>query len=367
MPLDNGTFAFTAFRLPQKIEGGNDAIIEQLQAFAAKRLDTLGEEEECGWVSWRYLLENELDDANAILGRYPFFNLRAASRKMPAALLRAECRMRELRYMQENAYSRISSKKRKEIKEDIIRMRLPSMPPSISGVQIALDNERGYCWVGSASGKVLKTFIQLFQKTFGFEPEILSIPYLLFKNLQKIPSDLGSISYGENDNQDFDFPGRDFLTWLWYKSESTNDGFKVDTGIPAYLTVEGPLTLIAVSEGKGAGETCLRKGLPTKSAEVKTALRIGKKLRKAKISLVKQEPFTFSFDADKFAFSGLSLPEGESMDEAERFDDRMDKIFAFTKMIEAMFIEYATIMTNEVEAKKLEQEINDWIEKREGY
>lgn len=367
MPLDNGSFAFTAFRLPEKIEGGLDGIIEKLQLFAAKKLDTLGEEEEYGWVSWRYLLENELNDTNTVLGRYPFFTLRNASRKMPAALLRAECRMRELRYMQENAQMRISSKKRKEIKEDIIRMRLPAMPPSIGGIQVVIDNERSFCWVATTSGKTLKVFMQLFQKTFGFEPEPLTIPDILFRNVKKIPSDLASIRYGENDNEDFDFPGRDFLTWLWYKSETDDTGFKVDSGAPAYVSVEGPLSMIAVSEGRGAGETTIRKGLPTRSAEVKTALKIGKKLRKAKVTLVKQEPFTFTFDADKFAFSSLALPEGDSMDPADRFDERMDKIYAFIAMIEFLFTEYAKLMTDTKEAKKVEALINEWIEKREGF
>lgn len=367
MPFENGSFSFTAFRLPKELPEDAE-IVASLQDHAAQKLDNLGEEEQVGWVSWRYLLENELDESNVMLGRFPFFTLRTASRKVPSALLKAECRMRELQYIHEHQLNRIPSKKRKEIREDIVRIRLSQMPPAIAGVQVAIDRPNRICWFGSASGKMQKLFMELFRKTFGFEPEPVSLSEVLFRQLKKMPSEMIPLTYGDCTQADIDFPGRDFLTWLWHFSETTLGGeISVDRGAPAGIAVDGPLTLIATAEGKGAGETCIRKGLPTKSAEVKAALSVGKKLRKAKLMMQKEEAWNFSFDADKFAFSGVILPEGDSMAEAERFDDRMERTFILFKVMEAYFTEFAKIMTNQGAALGLQSDINQWIEAREGF
>lgn len=367
MPFENGSFSFTAFRLPKALPDDAD-IVARLSDYAAKKLDTVMEEEQVGWVSRRYLIENELDETNVCLGRYALFTLRTALRKIPSALLKAECSMRELQYLRENALNRVPAQKRKEIKEDIIRMRLPQMPPSISGVQIAIDRPNSLIWVGSGSGKVQKTFIQLFQKTFDMEPELITLGDWLMVNLKKLPSDLIPLTYGETDNTDLDFPGRDFLTWLWFYSESTMGGeLKVDRGSPAQLALDGPLSLVASAEGRGAGEVVISKGMPTQSAEAKAALTVGKKLRKAKIMVSKDEPYMFKLDADRMIFSGVVLPEADSMDEAERFDDRMERTFILFKVIEAYFCEYAQKMTDPRAAEKLKAEINQWILTREGF
>lgn len=367
MPFENGTFAFTAFRFTKELPD-DASIVEALQSCAAKKLDNLGEEEQVGWVGWRYLIEIDLNEYNVMLGRYPFFSLRVASRKVPAALLKSECRMRELQYIHEQQLNRIPAKKRKEIREDVMRMRIAQMPPTIAGYQVAIDRVNGICWFGSASGKMQKIFMELFQKTFDMELEPVTISDILYRKLHKMPADLIPLTYGDGNNADLDYPGRDFLTWLWYHSEANLGGeISVDRGAPASTALEGPLSLISPVEGKGAGEISVKKGLPTKSVEVKAALKVGKKLKKAKIMMQKDDPYTFVLDADKFAFSGVVLPEGDSLAEAERFDDRMERLFILFTVMETYFAEYAKIMTDERQAKNLSAEMNRWIETREGY
>ena len=79
------------------------------------------------------------------------------------------------------------------------------------------------------------------------------------------------------------------------------------------------------------------------SAEAKAAQAVGKKLRKAKILMARgdAEKWTFTFDADSFTFSGLSLPETESMEVNTRFEERVISLNIFQTAFEAYFRKFA--------------------------
>ena len=54
---------------------------------------------------------------------------------------------------------------------------------------------------------------------------------------------------------------------------------------------------------------------PSACAEAKAAISVGKKLKKAKVTLTRGEDiWSGTFDADKFVFSSMNLPEGEELD-----------------------------------------------------
>ena len=61
------------------------------------------------------------------------------------------------------------------------------------------------------------------------------------------------------------------------------------------------------------------------SAEAKAALAVGKKLRKAKILMARgdADKWSFTFDADTFTITGLTLPETEEMELNARFEERV--------------------------------------------
>lgn len=366
MPFENGSFACSIFSASKPLPKQNE-VLELLSAYKAKRLDELGEEPQYGWCGWRHLLEIELDESSVILGRYPFFQLRTAVRTVPASLLKSECRMYEQNYLRETKFERVPQKKKKEIREEVMRRRLPAMPPSLSGVQIVMDTMHQMLYLSTSSTKQQQLFVQLFQKTFDIELQVVNVAELMFRKMKRAAIDLPPLKL-EKGVEETDFPGRDFLTWLWYFSESKEGKlFVIDKGAPVQLTLDGPLLMTAAFEGNGSGETQIKKGLPTQSLEVKSALQVGKKLKKAKIMLAKEEAWTFSFDADKFSFAGIVLPEGEQMDSNGRFDDRMERLYVLVTIFETYFEKYANVMLNEIERKKLEKAMDTWIETRVGF
>jgi hypothetical protein len=166
-----------------------------------------------------------------------------------------------------------------------------------------------------------------------------------------------------NKNEKEFVPGRDFLIWLWYFSEEE----KGETEVKGYgkfsIMLDGPLTFIA--DGEGALETAVKRGNPLKSAEAKAALKVGKKLKKAKIIIARDDQtWTAGFDADSFTFSGVMLPEGEEMEYNSRFAERIDSLQTFNSIFVELFSLFLKETSSSEWPKKIEK-IKTWIEKRE--
>jgi len=87
----------------------------------------------------------------------------------------------------------------------------------------------------------------------------------------------------------------------------------------------------------------LRHGLPTISAEAKTALLSGKKLERAKLilALSGDETWSCAFDTDDFVFRSLKLPESkEILDAASTFQERLQKLDQFRELMVELFTQF---------------------------
>ena len=130
------------------------------------------------------------------------------------------------------------------------------------------------------------------------------------------------------------------------------------------MMIDGPLSFI--SDGEGSFETVVRKGNPLKSAEARAALNVGKKLKKAKLIFCRaDEIWTAGFDADNFTFSSVSLPEGEEMDYASRFAERVNNLHIFKAVFNSFYRHFIAQTKDESWPSKLE-EIRNWIKNRES-
>ena len=157
--------------------------------------------------------------------------------------------------------------------------------------------------------------------------------------------------------------GREFLMWLWYCSEKRGGLANIpDVGEIAYL-VEGPLTF--VMEGKGAHEITLRKGEPMLSAEARTALLSGKKLKKAKVQFVRgEEAWAFTFDADEFIFRSLKLPQTEAFDRVGKFQERMVLLEIFRQSFFHLFREFVKERNAASDWKETKMAMRKWVAER---
>ena len=359
MPFDRGTFATTFFKLTEDLP--EDAL-ELFNSNCAGKLDEVKDESQNGWVSGRHLLERRIDDETAFLGGHIYLNLRTAQRKVPAALLKAESKMEELVYIKATGNADVPRKVKKEIKETIIENRLPQMVPTISGIPIVIDQTDNTLYVGATSVRQVDTFLAFFNDTLKVAPLQITAEEIMIE--EKInPTEYDGFSLTEDKVDDIT-PGRDFLTWLWYFSEE--EGGEVDVkGYEKFAAmIDGPLSFI--SDGEGSLETVVRKGNPLKSAEARAALNVGKKLKKAKLVFCRAgEIWSVNFDADNFSFASLSLPEGEEMDYASRFAERINNLHIFKNVFSSYFCHFLSQTKAEDWPQKLEK-IKAWVKNRES-
>ncbi len=126
--------------------------------------------------------------------------------------------------------------------------------------------------------------------------------------------------------------GRDFLTWLWFKSEQQGGIFKTKSGEDFALYLEQK---VVVEGGEGESlEKAVCTGIMSELREAKLGLRTGKKVVKAKIKLEQDaNDWIMELDASNFTFSGLKTPKVDT--KVEEGDDPdsifLEKIFLVEK------------------------------------
>jgi hypothetical protein len=363
MPFERGSFTVTVFKLPGQLP---EDLLELFAAKKAGKLDHVKEEPVFGWTSGRTLLETEIDEETAIRGGHICLQLRKAERKIPSALFNAICRREEIAYMRANELDFISSKISREIKAQVQEMHLSKMAPTISGIPIVIDKAAKLLYVGTGSAAQLDNFVAFFLKTTNIEPYQLHPGLMLEEMFQCTERELPEISFAEV--QDEQAPGRDFLTWLWYFSECEGGKISHEQFGDFEIMIEGPLTFAFVSEARGAAETTLKKGgSPLRAAEAKAALTVGKRLKKAKFTLCRaNQIWAGGIDADNFNFSSLTLPEGEEIDAASVFAERMENLFIFQSIIQEYFRKFAETLRG-MDWAETEKKIQKWATERESF
>lgn len=358
MPFDRGSFSIKILKLAKDLP--EDAI-EKFNKNCAGKLDEVKDEPQIGWISGRHLLERTIDEETAILSGHIYLNLRIAQRKIPTSLLKAEMKLEELAYIKATGKPDVPRKVKKDIKIAVEEKRLPQMVPTITGIPFVIDKRDNTIYLGTCSRGQTDTFIAMFEKTFEHIPLEMTAEDLMLKEKMNPTKYEGMVLFNK-DEKDF-VPGRDFLTWLWYFSEEEKGEIEVKNHGKLSVMIDGPLTFTA--DGEGALETAVKKGNPLKSAEAKAALKVGKKLKKAKIVMARDDQaWTAGFDADNFTFSGVTLPEGEEMEYSSRFAERIDSLQTFKNVFTELFSLFLK-ETAATEWKKKTEMIKTWIEKRE--
>jgi hypothetical protein len=101
------------------------------------------------------------------------------------------------------------------------------------------------------------------------------------------------------------------------------------------------------------------------SAEARTALLSGKKLKKAKLQFVRgEEVWAFTFDADEFVFRSLKLPQTETFDRVGKFQERMVLLETFRQCYFHLFREFVKERDNSAQWKKTKEAMRQWVAER---
>ena len=164
------------------------------------------------------------------------------------------------------------------------------------------------------------------------------------------------------------FIGSEFLTWLWYQSESTSmpmsvkksggKEYEVHVWIDDKVILESPLSQVHTNALKG--------GTPSQSPEAQIALQTGKSVKQAKIGMdiSGHGEFIFTLDSQDLSPRGVKLPEiqGEDDEKSATIDIRIAQLEALSHAIDATFAQFINQRTKRDWEEQGLETIKKWID-----
>lgn len=364
MGFDSGSMSFRMFYLPK---GLPEDCIERFSKHAAPSLAALDREGIHGWVTGHHLLDREITHDRAYMSGYLYLNLMKAELKIPATLLTAECKMGELVRLRDEGVPFITRAMRSEIKKEVLDRLLPDMPPTLTGIPIVVDDKENMIYAGAMSDKQIDAIVLSLREVLGQDVILMTPAAFAMKRKKLHIRDINPTSFSPecDDDKAGDNLGQDFLTWLWFFAEKKGGITTFDKLGQFGVFLEGPLTF--VREGGAANVAVLRKGMVLTSAEAKTSLLSGKKLKSAKLNLVRnEEVWSTTIDANDFVFRGLKMPKTESPDPAGRFQERMLLLTTFKDAFLAFFDKFIELRGDPKVWRDTQKEIHTWVTSRDG-
>jgi hypothetical protein len=156
------------------------------------------------------------------------------------------------------------------------------------------------------------------------------------------------------------FLGREFLVWVWWKSDLVEGRMELGEAGPCEVWIDDQMILEA--RGEVVEQTRLRGAAPGASAEAKEALRSGKVPTKARLSITRDEQeYSFVFDGESFALSGVRLPALLQDEREERFYERMYLCEELEEMLAALFREFLALRTSPLWEARVAPAIRGWV------
>ena len=309
MGLLKGNFSFAQFHVDGKLpQAFLEFVSSRIKANSFRDTTKSTEEKRMGWVSLTDVLDADFENANYALGDYLIFSLRIDRKLIPPKLMKIRLMEEEKRFLAESGKNRVNKAMSTGIKEKVKLELLTKLDPVPSFYDVCWAVGQNKIYFSSLTDKVADDFADLFKKTFS-----LSIRRFLPQENQLIVSKTGE---EKETTADASLIGREFLTWLWFKSEERGGRVALSKNEEVELNFLKRIVLEAGEGEYSQGVVC--HGIHAELKEGKEAIRQGKKVKEAGIKLIyNQNEWEFTFRADSFNFQSLKLPVMDWQDTPE--------------------------------------------------
>lgn len=141
------------------------------------------------------------------------------------------------------------------------------------------------------------------------------------------------------------FIGQDFLTWLWFCTETGRGTWTLGTGEAVALSMT---QRVAVQGGEGESrDTATSAGPQSRLREARLGLRTGKKVHQARVHMEMDENvWQVQVRAEDFAVSGLRTPKVElRVEEGEDPDARfLEKMYLIDRCLEVLDLAFSSFL-----------------------
>jgi hypothetical protein len=140
------------------------------------------------------------------------------------------------------------------------------------------------------------------------------------------------------------FLGEEFCLWLWFRWERDGGEFTLPGGRTVGIAIDD--LLVFAPRHDDETQQTLRRGLPTRTAEARTALRQGNRISRARLIIAEgQLQWTLTLDGERLAFSGVKLPEdGEDCEsDTDRTAERAANWLVLHEIVAGLFAQFLRV------------------------
>lgn len=164
------------------------------------------------------------------------------------------------------------------------------------------------------------------------------------------------------DSRDrFAFLGREFLTWLWFASE-TNNGFIAVPDL-GNIRVEFGQRLTLESAGNVREGSTVSADAPSQTEEARTALRVGKKVARARLLLdLGERHFEVGLDAETLTYSGVKLPALMAGDDAMKTEERLRLLDEIEAIVDGLYMTFVNLRRDESQWEPVREALRTWVQ-----
>ena len=157
------------------------------------------------------------------------------------------------------------------------------------------------------------------------------------------------------------FIGREFLTWLWYRTELQEEIFRIDDAPPMMISFDDRLVLEAAVENIREVNT-IRGESPTQTAEARAALRMGKKAVQARLTVgLGTQEWICVVKGDDLSLSGIKVPAVLKDAEDDVLMERIHLLDQLEDALDALYREFLGIRMDDARWGSELEAIRDWV------
>jgi len=315
---------------------------------------------ETGWIAPTHLFDNEIDLEKITTGRFVHLAMRLDRLSAPPAVVRSYQRIEEEAALAASGEEFVTRRMRKDAKEAALARAAKEAQAGsfrrITAHPVVFDLEDRVVYFGSLGNGPHEKLLALFASTFDVRLTPLDASELaaritepiglsrFFDDAEPVHLVAGTVGdgLGGPDFNDRSFLGREFLTWLWHRTD-VGDGtvaLSADgrTPVPDAVSVMFTKTLQLDCDFMSTGRTCVYADGPTVAPEAKVALTVGKQPSKAGLILSEAgAQYALSLDATRFHVTGLRLPEVDEPSPDARLEERLTHVVRCATIVDAMY------------------------------
>jgi recombination associated protein RdgC len=156
------------------------------------------------------------------------------------------------------------------------------------------------------------------------------------------------------------FLGREFATWLYWRSETGNGKIALDGIEESEVWFEAPVEL--VNDFGDATSVILKGSTPLESPEARQAMRENKKVQRARMRVnFKGQTYTFGFNAAQYLVSGLKLPVPPNAPAADYIYLRLEILEEFEAYFHSLFEAFLKLRLDDKKWQTESRKLSGWV------